>query len=84
MTNDQVLEALTKMECAPKLKSLDLDGCWGVTDRGFIQIAHACHNLEHLNVSFTRIGDDWLGALSEYCSDLLSLNLHRTSVTDVS
>lgn len=82
MVNDQVLEALTKMECAPKLKILDMSGCSNITDKGLVQMAHTCHNLEHLNVSGTSIGNDSVRALSEYCPHLLSLNLQRTSITD--
>ena len=84
MANDQVVEALSKMECASKLKSLDIGVC-GVTDKGLISIAHACHNLEHLDVSNTSIGetgDDSVRMLSEYCPHLLSLNLVRTFITD--
>ncbi|KAL5021116.1 hypothetical protein ScPMuIL_000271 [Solemya velum] len=61
----------------PFLKELVLEGCSKVDDKVFKAIAMVLQdNLERLYTGVYSMSDDSLGALSEFCPNLLSLNLY--------
>lgn len=70
--SDRSLESL---QTCTNLNTVILSRCPKITDAGFIQLASMCHNLIHINLSFTRITDNAVLSFSSNCKSLSVISI---------
>jgi len=68
----------------PKLETLNLNGCTGISDSGMAPLMLRCNALKALILSNTRIADATVSAVAMNCPNLISLSLDGSAVTDES
>ena len=68
----------------PKLESLDLHSCRGISDSGMAPLMLRCTTLKTLDLGSTRIADATVSAVAMNCPNLICLSLNGSAVTDES
>lgn len=67
------------------LKSLNLQGCKGISDAGVSQLANSCTILEWINLAeCDKLTDASIQSLSQSCTLLKYLNISKLPLTDIS
>ena len=80
-TDTAASRAPTALPC-PKLLSLNLGNCPGITDVSLLRLASHYTRITALDVSGSSITDRGLRELLVYCRSLSTLSIARTAVTD--
>ncbi len=80
---DLSLEKLSQSSSCNFIASLNINGCWYVTDAGVINVIETCPHLTFLDVSFcSNITDKALLKIAECCTELAHLALQEcTKIT---
>jgi predicted DNA-binding protein with PD1-like motif len=88
-TQETKISATTTSTCQyeffSSLKTFEIVSCLGLTNKTAILIAHACPNLQHLNVSGLRlVANPEVEVIIQRCPHLLTLDLSHSIIGDVS